>query len=93
MVDNWSLASRLAWYARPQRVLVTDTRYDQFDIWFGELKKGDRGIMVIPSYFSQPSKSQLGLFEHCEKIDQMPVKLKDIVAFSYVFYSCVGYKD
>lgn len=33
-VGNWTLGSRLGWYAWPQPVLVVDRRFDQFDLWW-----------------------------------------------------------
>lgn len=34
-VSNWTLASRLAWYARPLKVWTLDHKNKQFDYWFG----------------------------------------------------------
>jgi 4-amino-4-deoxy-L-arabinose transferase-like glycosyltransferase len=45
-VGNWTLASRLAWYARPSQVLALDGKNKQFDIWFGALHYGQRYIWV-----------------------------------------------
>ena len=33
-VGNWTLASRVGWYAWPIPVWVQDSRFDQFDIWW-----------------------------------------------------------
>ncbi len=46
MVNNWTYASRLAWYARPAAVQLNDSRRSQFDFWFG--KPSGPGILVVP---------------------------------------------
>jgi hypothetical protein len=45
-VQNWTLASRLGWYARPLPVHVLEDRFDQFDIWAGDLAVGGDTLLV-----------------------------------------------
>jgi len=45
-VSNWTLASRLAWYARPLKVIALDGKNKQFDLWFGALQYGQSLIWV-----------------------------------------------
>jgi 4-amino-4-deoxy-L-arabinose transferase-like glycosyltransferase len=45
-VANWTLASRLAWYARPLPVHDLSGRFDQFALWYGGLPKGASAIFV-----------------------------------------------
>ena len=45
-VQNWTLASRIAWYARPIPVYVLDQRTDQFDLWFGSQPLGGNAILI-----------------------------------------------
>lgn len=52
-VSNWTLASRLAWYARAvgvsessSKVLALDGKNKQFDLWFGSLEYGQSFIWV-----------------------------------------------
>lgn len=92
MVDNWSLASRLAWYSRPTPVIVNDTRKDQFDLWFGEPQLGNRGIMVMPSYFKHPEKLTKTGFESCTRIDELPVSRNNHVQVTYYFYACYNFQ-
>jgi hypothetical protein len=54
-VSNWTLASRLAWYARPSRVLALDGKNKQFDIWFGRLVPGQTLIWMNGSQMPQPT--------------------------------------
>ena len=72
-VSNWTLASRIAWYARPLSVNVIDNHHDQFDIWFGSLKKNDSILWV--DWSMMPFEAPIGKnkFESCELIDQLPI--------------------
>ncbi len=53
-VTNWSLASRLAWYARPSKVWALDEKNKQFEMWFGKLEYGQSFIWVDWSQAPQP---------------------------------------
>lgn len=96
MVSNWSLASRLAWYARPTPVRVADSRFDQFDLWFGAPQAGDRGILVVPAYFKQPDKLLRTHFESCEPPRQLPVyyqgRHQGHLQVTYNFYACYNFR-
>ncbi len=92
-VGNWSVFSRLAWYARPVPVQVTDTRFGQSDIWYGIPEKGARGIVVVPpKYRDRPQTSGIAKFEHCEQKDKLEIILHDKPATTYLFYACTGYR-
>jgi 4-amino-4-deoxy-L-arabinose transferase-like glycosyltransferase len=45
-VQNWTLASRAAWYAHPVPVTVLDSRQDQFDRWFGAPAAGQGAVLL-----------------------------------------------
>lgn len=93
LVGNWSLASRIAWYARPHRVQVSDSRVDQFDLWFGSPQKGDTGLLIVPDYYEGRGEfSGLAKFEHCDLLDVMTVQLKGTDVHRFSFYNCVGYR-
>lgn len=92
-VGNWSLASRIAWYARPRPVLVTDHRFDQFDLWFGSPREGSVGILVVPdTYFGKPDKSGKGKFDRCALIDRLTVERDRVPVHTFRFYRCEGYR-
>ena len=92
--DNWTRASRLAWYARPTPVQVLDTRYDQFDIWFGSPKEGTRGILVLwPAENAQPETGGSGQFASCVLREKMPIKVNGRLASTFSFYACDDYKN
>lgn len=92
MVGNWSLASRIAWYARPRPVQVTDRRHDQFDLWYGTPRAGDSGLLIVPdNYWQRPKAAGLAWFEHCALRAELPVRLGQTPVHSFRFYACDGY--
>jgi 4-amino-4-deoxy-L-arabinose transferase-like glycosyltransferase len=92
LVPNWSLASRLAWYARPQAVQVADSRFDQFDLWFGSPATGAGGVMVVPEYALKSTRPVLARFARCDEQDPLAVVAggRNIVTFH--FYLCRDYR-
>lgn len=92
LVPNWFIASRLAWYARPLPVQIADTRFDQFDLWFGAPDDGARGVMVVPDFMLRSARPQLARFAACD--EQAPQAVvaggRTIVTFHY--YLCRGYR-
>jgi len=92
MVGNWSIFSRLAWYARPEPVQVTDTRFGQSDIWYGEPRKGDNGIVVVPpKYLDKPNSSGINHFSRCHKKQSVIAEIHNKPAATYDLYACYGY--
>lgn len=93
-IGSWTLASRLAWYGRPEPVMVTDRRYNQFDLWFGSPKQGDRGIYVEWSVFPYPphSKSRGQYFDQCKKLETQDVIIGGRLGAQFSFYACQGYR-
>jgi hypothetical protein len=73
-VGNWTLASRLAWYARPLPVIVLDDRIDQFDIWYGQLKPGDKAFFLNWSQVPYPPPVGKDRFEQCSLLQTLPIE-------------------
>ena len=92
MVNNWSLGSRLAWYSYPEPVVINDTRFDQFDLWYGSPEKVSRGIMVVPAYFKHPETLKTK-FHSCEQIDSLAIKHHDHTQVTYYFYACYNFQQ
>jgi len=90
-VPNWSLASRLAWYARPLPVQVTDTRVDQFDLWFGSPAPGASGVLVMPGFALKRNASVLRRFENCNEQAPLPIVAGGQAVVTFHFYLCRGY--
>lgn len=93
-IGSWTLASRLAWYSRPEPIMVTDRRYDQFDLWFGSPKAGDRGVFVEWSVFPYPprSGSRGEYFDSCEQLETQDVMIGSRLGAQFTFYGCQGYR-
>ena len=87
MINNWSLGSRLAWYSYPEPVVVNDTRFDQFDLWYGGPEKISRGIMVVPGYFKHPEMLKTK-FHSCKQTDELAIKHHGHTQVIYYFYAC-----
>ena len=93
LVPNWSLASRLAWYARPLPVQVPDERFDQFDLWFGSPPNGAAGVLVTPNNFLKSAQRVRERFARCEEQETLPVYAGDAAIVTFHFYLCRGYRD
>jgi 4-amino-4-deoxy-L-arabinose transferase-like glycosyltransferase len=91
VVMNWSLASRLAWYARPMSVFVAPERMDQFQLWFGALQPGDS--VVAMDWSQMPLAVPIGPdgFTNCTPISQLATAVdgRQIAHFNYLY--CEGW--
>jgi hypothetical protein len=80
-VSNWTLASRLAWYGRPSKVLALDGKNKQFDMWFGKLEYGQSFIWVDWSQMRQMQPAG------CRKLDGASGTYQGVHS-SFDFYKC-----
>jgi len=92
-VGNWSQFSRLAWYARPTPVQVTDQRYGQSDLWYGSAQKGSSGVLVVPAKYQGTKESGVDKFDFCKKQQDVHIRINNKVATTYQLYKCYGYKE
>jgi 4-amino-4-deoxy-L-arabinose transferase-like glycosyltransferase len=91
-VSNWSIASRLAWYARPNGVLVTDRRSSQFSLWYGKAETGDWGVLVMPIHLRMPEmKGKQEQFENCREQERLKYVANNRVLTTFIFYICKNY--
>ena len=88
-VQNWTLGSRAAWYAKPIPVFVLDTRKDQFDLWFGQLPRGANLLLINWSgmSFGPPIGNQTA-FERCEPLDTLEIKRFGQILSKFDFSLC-----
>ena len=93
-VQNWTLGSRAAWYAKPIPVFVLDERKDQFDLWFGQLPLGANILLINWSgmSFSPPVGSKLA-FERCEPLDSLEIQRFGQVLSKFDFSLCSNWQD
>jgi hypothetical protein len=90
-VQNWTLASRIGWYARPLKVHVLEDRFDQFDLWAGKLAVGGSALLV--DWSQLPYETPLGAhgFAHCTWLDQQAVQRLGYTVSRFDFYACSGW--
>lgn len=92
-VMNWTLASRIAWYARPWPVKVIYSHQDQFDRWFGSVEAQDRVLWVDWSVMSYAPPVGPHAFASCQYLEGLPVYVwgRQIAHFNYAI--CTGWKS
>jgi len=90
-IPNWSHASRVAWYARPMPVKVLDSRFDQFDLWFGSAEVGDSGVLLLHADRKGFKEKELKKFRHCEFKDELEVKVDSSYVNYFKLYRCDYY--
>jgi len=93
-VQNWTLGSRAAWYAKPVPVFVLDQRQDQFDLWFGKLAKGANLILV--NWSGMPFAAPIGpnlAFEACQPLDSLEIRHFGQSLSKFEFSLCTNWQD
>ena len=92
-VQNWTLGSRAAWYAKPIPIFVLDQRQDQFDLWFGKLPQGANILLINWSgmSFSTPVGSK-NAFERCEPLDSLEVMRFGQILSKFDFSLCSNWQ-
>lgn len=70
-IGNWTLASRLGWYAWPLPVWVVDSRFDQFDLWTQRPKAGEPVLFV--HWSEMPSAGPSKDLSNCQLIQRVSV--------------------
>lgn len=91
VVQNWTLASRLAWYARPLPVHVIAPGQDQFSFWSGELPRGASALLMDWSQMAYKLPLGPGQFERCEPVDSFAVERAGRPIARFSFYRCHGW--
>jgi len=93
-VQNWTLGSRVAWYASPLPVFILDQRQDQFDLWFGPLPVGASVLLINWSgmAFKPPVGGNLS-FELCEPLDSLEIIRFGRVLSKFDYSLCRNWQD
>ncbi len=88
LLENWSRASRIAWYARPLPVQVLSGRNSQFSYWFGDADEQTRGILIRDNE-ERPAD---GIFRKrglvCHYMEALPGKMDGVTVNQFHFYRC-----
>jgi len=87
-VQNWTLASRIGWYARPLPVHVLEDRFDQFDLWAGDLAAGGDTLLVDWSQLAYTVPLGAHGFADCSLLDTQEVQRFGTPISSFRFYAC-----
>ncbi len=87
-VQNWTLASRIGWYARPLPVHVLEDRFDQFDFWAGDLPEGGNTLLVDWSQMAYTVPLAPHGFASCTLLETLPVLHWGTRLSSFHFYDC-----
>jgi 4-amino-4-deoxy-L-arabinose transferase-like glycosyltransferase len=87
-VQNWTLASRLGWYARPLPVYVLEDRFDQFALWAGDLAVGGNTLLVDWSQLGYVPPVGAHGFADCTLLDTQDVQRLGRVVAHFGFYAC-----
>jgi hypothetical protein len=90
-VQNWTLASRLGWYARPLPVYVLQDRFDQFDLWAGDLPVGGDTLLVDWSQLTYEVPQGTSGFGQCTLLDSQDVQRLGAKVSTFHFYACKGW--
>ena len=90
-VQNWTLASRLAWYVRPLPVHVLSPDFDQFSLWTGPLPQGYDAVVVDWSQLSFEKPVGPGQFSRCEMAGTLPVRHAGRMISHFTFWVCQGW--
>ena len=87
-VQNWTLASRLAWYARPMPIHVLEDRFDQFDLWAGDLPQGGDTLLVDWSQLAYEVPLGAHGFANCTLLETQEVRRFGVVVATFRFHVC-----
>ena len=71
-IGNWTLGSRLGWYARPLPVWVTDSRFDQFDLWM-QKPQADEPVLFV-QWSEMPSATGYKSLYDCKMVREVSIK-------------------
>ena len=90
-VQNWTLASRLGWYARPMPVHDLEDRFDQFTLWAGDLPEGANTLLVDWSEMAYATPFGSHGFADCQLLEVLPVQRLARPLSEFSFYACQGW--
>ena len=90
-VQNWTLASRLAWYARPLPVHVLDAAFDQTALWSGDLPLGSEVVLMDWSQMAYQLPVGAGMFHGCMPLETFPVERLGRPVAHFSFHICQGW--
>lgn len=88
LVENWSMLSRVAFYAYPLPVQLLDKKQTQFDDWYGRPNAFTKGILVRAELSGEPEPSFVRDGLHCQLISQNSSYVGQTLINRFQFYFC-----
>jgi len=90
-VQNWTLASRIGWYARPLPVHVLEDRFDQFVLWAGKLPPGGNALLL--NWSQLPYETPLGAhgFADCQLLETLHTQRLGMPLARFELFACRGW--
>ena len=74
-------------------VKVLDSRFDQFDLWFGSAEDGNSGLLLLHADRKGFKTKLLKQFKQCEFVDELEVKIDSSYVNYFKLYRCHHYID
>ncbi len=90
-VQNWTLASRLAWYVRPLPLHVLAAGLSQYSIWAGDLPVGASTLLVDNSLLSFEMPLGPHGFADCQLLDTLDVRQGGAPVARFRLFACHGW--
>ncbi|MDD5169321.1 MAG: hypothetical protein PHN75_10930, partial [Syntrophales bacterium] len=92
-VTNWTMGSRMIYYALPygMKVFVIDERSDQFDFWEKELPK-HYDLLFVNTHFHQEDIEKRYVCDSSEKVKSLDILLNGGKVDSIDFIWCRNYR-
>ncbi|MDB2384312.1 glycosyltransferase family 39 protein [Endozoicomonas sp.] len=88
LLENWSRASRIAWYAQPIPVQVLSGRNSQFSYWFGDADEKTRGILIRDNEAIPESGVLQKRGLSCRYLGEQLGKMDGVTVNTFHFYQC-----
>ena len=92
-VPNWTLASRIAWYAQYPVQIAAIQGVSQFTLWYGIPAQDSYGILIIPYSWNTPPQigTLPGQFKTCQFLQHLPIYVSQHLVNTFDFYYCTGF--
>ena len=89
LVNNWSRASRVAWYAKTEAVrLMDDNKQTQFDFWWQDYPAGSDGILILDNE-EVPETGVLNRGDYsCQYLESLRHDVDGITVNDFNFFLC-----
>jgi 4-amino-4-deoxy-L-arabinose transferase-like glycosyltransferase len=91
-VENWTHASRIAWYSQYPSVQVIDDKPNQFDLWYGEPTHIDSAILVSLKAPQESLRYIKSLDKSCNYLETYQHRVDNTLINTFYLYHCPALK-